>query len=83
MLLSLLFFAPILLIGLGYYLDYKDNPTRFMSDIKGGILYFLGLLAFVMIQKVVFGVGLLLLVLELAIFIIASFFIKFLIEKKK
>ncbi|MBC8754283.1 hypothetical protein H2O64_06340 [Kordia sp. YSTF-M3] len=81
--MSILFFAPILLIGLGYYLDYKDNPARFMSDIKGGMLYFLGLLAFVMIQKIVFGVGLLFLVLQVAIFILASFFIKFLIEKGK
>jgi hypothetical protein len=79
--LSLLFFAPILLIGIGYYLDYKDNPTQFMSDIKGGILYFLGLFVFIMIQKVVFGVGLLLLVLQVAIFIIASLLLKFLIQK--
>jgi len=81
--LSLLFFAPIILIGIGYYFDYKDNPTRFISDIKGGMLYFLGLLVCVLIQKIVFNVSLLVLALQVAIFILLSFFIKILLEKKK
>lgn len=81
--ISLFFYVPILFIGVAYYLDYKDNPAQFLSDIKGGILYFLGLLAFMMIQKIVFGVSLLVLVLQVAIFIIASLFIKFLIQKGK
>ncbi|QHI37265.1 hypothetical protein IMCC3317_26440 [Kordia antarctica] len=81
--ISLLFFAPILLIGVGYYFDYKDNPAVFMSNLKGGMLYFLALFLFIAIQKVVFGVGLLLLVLQVAVFIIGSFLIKFLIQKGK
>ena len=81
--LSLLFFAPILLIGIGYYLDYKDNPTVFMSDLKGGMLYFLALFLLIVIQKIVFGVGLLLLALQVAVFIIVPFLVKFLIQERK
>jgi len=47
------------------------------------MLYFLGLLVFIVLQKIVFGVGLLILVLQVAIFIIASLLVKFLIHKGK
>ncbi|EDP97147.1 hypothetical protein U8527_02325 [Kordia algicida OT-1] len=81
--LPLLFFSPILLIGIGYYFDYKDNPERFMSSLSGGLLYFLALLLFILVQKIAFNVGLLLLVGEVALFIILSLLIKFLLQKEK
>lgn len=81
--LPLLFYSPILLIGIGYYFDYKDNPEQFMSSLSGGLCYFLVLLLFVMVQKIVFNVGLLLLVAQVALFIIVTLLIKFLVQKEK
>lgn len=80
---SLIFLLPIVLIGVGYYYDYKENPKRFNRDIRGGVLYFLVFFALILIERIVFNVGYLYIVLQIAILILISFCAKYFIQKRK
>ena len=79
---SLIFFVPILLIGIGYYYDYKKNPKQFKADIRGGTLYLLGFLVLILIERIVFDVGYIYLALQAAILILLSFCAKYLFQKE-
>lgn len=75
--------APFLLIGVGYYYDFKQNPTQFISDIKGGTLYVLGIFIIILIERIIFDIGIVYAVLQIAVLIMLSFWIKFSAQKEK
>ena len=75
--------TPFFLIGVGYYYDYKQNPKQFTSDIKGGALYMLGILAIVLLEKILFDIGTLYIILQIAFLIILSLWIKYAVQKEK
>lgn len=82
-LVEFLFYASILLIGVAYYFDFKQNPKQFKSDIKGGALYVLGIFVIVILERIVFDVGIIYVVLQIAILIMLSFWIKFSAQEEK
>jgi len=82
-LLEPLFYASILLIGIAYYYDFRQGPTQFKSDIKGGAFYLLGILVFVIVERVVFNIGVIYIILQIAVLIMLSFWIKFSMQKGK
>ncbi|WP_046755909.1 hypothetical protein [Kordia jejudonensis] len=82
-LMEFLSYAFLLLIGIGYYYDFRQNPKQFKADIKGGTFYLLGILIIILLERILFTIGIIYIVLQIAVLILISFLIKSVLQKGK
>lgn len=70
----------ILIILIGYYLDYKTDPKTFLSDLKKGLLFLVIFIFYNLTLKFVFDLNWLYIIFMIGIEIIVLFSIKALIQ---
>ncbi len=73
----------IILILIGYFLDYKANQSQFKSDLKIGLTFFATFIFYHLIFKLLLKVHWLYIIFAIGIEIILIFSIKAFIDSKK
>jgi len=73
----------LVLILIGYFLDYKSKPEGFFSDLRGGIFIFSLFGIYALVLKLFFEVGTLYIIFSIGIEIILLFAIKALIDSNR
>lgn len=71
----------LILILIGFYLDYKNNPKPFISDLKGGVFIFSLFVFSALIQRYWLGINTIYIIFSIGIEIIILFSIKAILNR--
>ncbi|WP_281987924.1 hypothetical protein [Aquimarina aggregata] len=72
----------LILITIGYYLDYKHNPKQFISDLKGGLSFLSILIFFFLFVLYILGSGVLYAIFGIAIVLPMTLILRQYFKKK-